>query len=141
MTIEPIKSLNKISTILVTSAMLTLPTVTASNAGGNSSGSVIVDGGHMLSVCLLDGGNVITSPNGDNYCYNPKTGKTTECSGPNGSADACWTEGHPTGGKFRKPVLVGGGGTMVMPRDTNTTFGSGMNPLNGKLFMRNMIRN
>jgi len=143
MTIKPIKALRKISTILVTSAMLTLPIVTASNAGGNGSDDsdpIIVDGGHMLGVCFLDGGEVNTAANGDNSCWNPVTDKITTCSGPNGSPDACYTEGRPTGGRLNKPVLRSGG-TMVMPPDTNTTVGSGMNPLNGKLIMRNVVRN
>ncbi len=139
MTINTFKALSKISTILVTSAMLTLPAVTASNAGGNGSDGadeVTVDGGHMLSVCFLDGGEVNTAPNGDNSCWNPVTDKITTCSGPNGSPDACWTEGRPTGGKFDKPILTGGGGTMVMPPDTNTTVGSSKTPLKGRLIMR-----
>lgn len=141
MTTNTLKAFRKISTVLVTSATLILPTVTASNAGGNGSEPTIVDGGHMLSVCFLDGGQVVTEANGDNFCWNPVTDKTTECSGPNGSPDACWTEGRPTGGKPNKPVRVNSGGTMVMPPDTNTTVDSGMNPLNGKLIMRSVIRN
>jgi len=134
-----IKALRKTSIIFATSIMLTIPTVTASHAGGNSGGSeVTVDGGHMLSVCVLDGGTVTTAANGDNHCKNPKTGKTTDCSGPNGSPNACWTEGRPIHGKLIKPVLSGG--TMIMLPDTNTTVGTGAKPLARKLIRRNVIR-
>ncbi len=140
MTISIFKALSNASAILVTGAMLTIPTATVSHAGGNGSDPMIVDGGHMLGVCFLDGGKVTTSSNGDNHCHNPKTGKTTECSGPNGSPDACWTEGRPTGKRFSKPVLQSGG-TMIMQPDTNTTVGTGAKPLGATLIMRNVVGN
>ena len=139
MTIINFKALIKTSTILVTIALLTLPTVTVSNAVGNGSDPAIVDSGHMLSVCFLDGGTVTTKANGDNHCKNPVTGKTTECSGPNGSPDACWTEGRPTGGRLTKPMLKSG--TMIMQPHTNTTVYTRTKPTAGKSIMQKMIRN
>lgn len=131
-------NIRKISTILVTSAMVILPAVTASNAGGNGSGPphIDIDGGHLLSVCVLHGGTIYKTASGGLVCKNPKDGRTTTCETNRPSTDDCWTEGRPTGGKPGKPVLSNGGGTMVMPPDTNTTVGSDVKPINGEIIIR-----
>lgn len=130
-------TLTKIGTILATSAILTLPIVTASNA------EITIDGGHKLSVCVLDGGLAVS--NGKfRSCWNPVTDETTDCAkSGDGGHDQCVTEPvteeRPTRGKHIKSV-ANGGDAMIMQSDTNTTVGTPTKPLVGKMVIRNVTR-
>ena len=137
MTIITLKALSKISTTLVTSAMLTFPTVKASHA------ELTFDGGHNLAVCVVDGGDIVNNGK-TRTCTNPVTQEVTECDNSAvGEDDSCSTEpvkkGHPTGGRLTKPVLKPG--TMIMPPDTNTTIGTPAKPIARGSIMQKLIRN
>lgn len=131
------KALSKISTILATSVVLTLPIMTASNA------EISFDDGHSLTICVLDGGN-ITNNGTTRTCTNPATNAVTECdNSKNGDVDACSTDDGkaegPTRGKHIKSV-ANSGDTMIMQPDTNTTVGTRTKSLGSKMTIRNAKR-
>ena len=137
MTIKPFKALSRTSIVLTVGAALILSTVSVSNAE-----TKYLDGpkGNMLggySGCGKDG---FPSDSPTSSCGPGDPPLQKPCKSIWGGCGTDVEEERPTGGRPSKPAL-NGGGTMVMPPDTNTTVGSAVNPLNGKLIMRNVIRN
>lgn len=138
MTIITFKAISKISTVLVTSALLSLPSVTTAQAS-----EVTFDDGHKLSVCVMDGGLIVNS-GGVTSCWNPVTDEVTDCdNSQRGEPDGCYTEPVTPrvtrGGKLTLPVSSSN--VMIMQPDTNTTVGTGAKPARGKSVRRVLKRN
>ncbi len=138
MTSITLKAFSNITTVLVTSALLSLPSVTALHAS-----EVTFDDGHKLSVCVMDGGVVVNS-GGVTSCWNPVTDEITDCdNSQRGEPDGCYTEPvtpiRDRGGNMTKPVL--NTDLMIMQPDTNSTVGAGAKPAGGKLDRQVLKRN
>lgn len=138
MTIITLKALSKITAVLATSALLSLPNVTSVQAK-----EVTFDDGHLLSVCVMDGGVVVNS-GGVTSCWNPVTDEITDCdNSQRGEPDGCYTEPvtsiRDRGGKLDKSVLSTD--VMIMQPDTNSTVGTRAKPAGGKLSRRVIKRN